>query len=130
VRWPDSPDWSVAAGRSRSSSSQTISTDRARNGAGVNRLIADDQLHDEVDAIAFRLACFDHDAIARTKSYVDQATLPAERELVSAEADSRELSRRPAQQARLARLEALGLNADSDLERNLGRRVVDAPSEP
>ena len=103
---------------------------RAEQYGYVNRLIADDQLDDEVDAIASRLACFDHDAITRTKSYVDQATLPAERELVSAEADSRELSTRPAQQARLARLEALGLNADSDLERDLGRRVVDAPSEP
>jgi enoyl-CoA hydratase/carnithine racemase len=103
---------------------------RAEQYGYVNRLIADDQLDDEVDAIASRLACFEHDAIARTKSYVDQATLPAERELVSAEADSRDLLRRPAQQARLARLEALGLNADSDLERDLGRRVVDALSEP
>jgi len=39
----------------------------------VNRVIADDRLDDEVDDIASRLACFDHDAIARTKSYVDQS---------------------------------------------------------
>ena len=30
------------------------------------------------------------------------------------------------QQARFARLEALGLNVDSDLERSLGRAVLDA----
>ncbi len=42
----------------------------------VNRLIADDQLNAEVEAIVSRLARFDHDAIARTKSYVDQVTLP------------------------------------------------------
>ena len=33
--------------------------------------VADDQLDDEVDAIASRLAGFDHDEIARTKSYVE-----------------------------------------------------------
>ena len=40
----------------------------------VNRVIDDDRLDDEVDAIATRLAGFDHDAVARTKSYVDRAT--------------------------------------------------------
>ena len=42
----------------------------------VNRAIADDRLDDEVDAIAARLARFDHDAVARTKSGVDRVTLP------------------------------------------------------
>jgi hypothetical protein len=45
---------------------------------------------------------------------------------VPALADFRELLGHPAQQARL---EALGLNVDSDLERHLGRRVVEASSE-
>jgi enoyl-CoA hydratase/carnithine racemase len=44
---------------------------RAEQYGYVNRVIADDQLDEEVDAIASRLARFDHDAIARTKSYVD-----------------------------------------------------------
>ncbi len=99
---------------------------RAEQYGYVNRAIADDQLDDAVDAIAARLARFDHDAIARTKSYVDQMTLPADSELRPALADFRELFGRPAQQARLARLEAAGLNTDSDLERHLGRRVVEA----
>jgi hypothetical protein len=34
-----------------------------------------------VVSIASRLAPFDHDAITRTKSYVDQVTLPADSEL-------------------------------------------------
>ena len=89
-------------------------------------MIADDQLDDEVDAIASRLARFDHEALARTKSYVDQVTLPAESEFPPALADFFELVGRPRQQARFARLEALGLNVDSDLERSLGRRVVEA----
>jgi enoyl-CoA hydratase/carnithine racemase len=99
---------------------------RAEQYGYVNRAIADDQLDGEVEAIAARLARFDHDAIARTKSYVDQVTLPADSELRPALADFRELFGRPAQQAWLARLEAAGLNTDSDLERNLGRRVVEA----
>jgi enoyl-CoA hydratase/carnithine racemase len=45
---------------------------RAEQYGYVNRAIADDQLDDEVDRIASRLARFDHEALARTKSYVDQ----------------------------------------------------------
>ena len=44
---------------------------RAEQYGYVNRVIADDRLDDEVTAIASRLAGLDHDAIARTKSYVD-----------------------------------------------------------
>jgi enoyl-CoA hydratase/carnithine racemase len=40
----------------------------------INRAIADDQLDHEIETIASRLARFDHDAIGRTKSYVDQVT--------------------------------------------------------
>jgi enoyl-CoA hydratase/carnithine racemase len=92
----------------------------------VNRLIADDELDAEVDAIAARLERFDHDAIARTKSYVDQVTLPADSELGPPVDDFRELFARPAQQAQWARLQELGLNTDSEFERSLGRRVVES----
>src|SRR4051794_35613650 len=40
---------------------------RAEQYGYVNRVIADDQLDDEVERIASRLAGFDHDALARTK---------------------------------------------------------------
>jgi enoyl-CoA hydratase/carnithine racemase len=99
---------------------------RAEQYGYVNRTIADDQLDDEIEAIASRLARFDRDAIARTKSYVDRVTLPADSELPPALADFFELLGRPAQQEQGARLEALGLNVDSDLERHLGRRVVES----
>jgi len=98
---------------------------RAEQYGYVNRAIADNRLEEEVDAIASRLARFDHEAIARTKSYVDQVSLPADRELPPALADFRELVARPAQQAQLARLQELGWGADSDLERQLGERVVE-----
>jgi enoyl-CoA hydratase/carnithine racemase len=99
---------------------------RAERYGYVNRLIADDLLDDEVESIASRLSRFDHDAITRTKSYVDQVTLPADGELRPPLDDFRELFGRPAQQAQWARIQELGLNTDSDLERSLGRRVVES----
>ena len=63
------------AGRGRALEILLVADDldgpRAEQYGYVNRVIADDQLDDEVDQIASRLAGFDHDAIARTKSYVD-----------------------------------------------------------
>ncbi|HUA06893.1 MAG TPA: enoyl-CoA hydratase/isomerase family protein [Solirubrobacteraceae bacterium] len=50
---------------------------RAEQYGYVNRTIADDRLDHEVEQIAWRLAQFEHDAIARAKSCVDRAeTLP------------------------------------------------------
>jgi enoyl-CoA hydratase/carnithine racemase len=92
----------------------------------VNRAIADAALDDEVDAIAARLARFDHEAIARTKHHVDGPTLPPDDELGAALTDFFAAFGRPGPQARQARLAELGLNADGDLERHLGRRVVEA----
>ncbi len=100
---------------------------RAEQYGYVNRLVPDGRLDAEVEAMATRLARFDHDAIARTKSYVDRVTLPGDGELAPALADFRELFSRPAQQARWAELEAAGLNADSELERALGRRIAELP---
>jgi enoyl-CoA hydratase/carnithine racemase len=102
---------------------------RAEQYGYVNRVVGDNRLDDEVEEIAHRLARFDHDAIARTKSYVDHVTLPADSEFPPPLADFRELFARPAQQAQWARLQALGLNTDSDLERSLGRRVVESTAD-
>jgi enoyl-CoA hydratase/carnithine racemase len=99
---------------------------RAERYGYVNRAIADDRLDAEVDALAARLAAFDHEAIARAKSYVDAVTLPPDSEFPPALEEFFALLTRPEVQARSARLEGLGLNADGDLERHLGRRVVEA----
>ncbi len=99
---------------------------RAERYGYVNRVIADTELDDEVAGMASRLARFDREAIARTKAHVDRVTLPAEAELTGAITDFRELFARPAQQAQWARLQALGLNTDSEFERSLGRRVVES----
>jgi enoyl-CoA hydratase/carnithine racemase len=99
---------------------------RAEQYGYVNRAIADNELDAEVEDTASRLARFSHEAIARAKSYVDLVTLPPDSEFPPALADFFELLGRPAQQAQFARLEALGLNVDSDLERSLGRRVIES----
>jgi enoyl-CoA hydratase/carnithine racemase len=118
------------AGRGRALEILLVADDldgpRAERYGYVNRVIADGQLDGEVDQMASRLARFDHDAIARTKSYVDQVTLPADRELPPPLADFFEMLGRPAQQAQFAKLEALGWGSDSDLERSLGRRVLES----
>jgi enoyl-CoA hydratase/carnithine racemase len=53
---------------------------RAERYGYVNRLIPDNRLGDEVDEIAAVLARFEHDAIARTKSYVDRVASSANSE--------------------------------------------------
>ena len=121
------------AGRGRALEILLVADDldgaRAEQYGYVNRAIADGQLDAEVEMMASRIASFDHDAIGRTKSYVDQVTLPPDSELAPAAADFRELFARPAQQAQWARLQELGLNTDSDIERSLGRRVVESLSD-
>jgi enoyl-CoA hydratase/carnithine racemase len=121
------------AGRGRALEILLVSDDldgpRAEQYGYVNRAIADDQLDAEVEMMASRIASFDHDAIGRTKSYVDQVTLPPDSELAPATDDFRALFARPAQQAQWARLEELGLNTPSDIERSLGRRVIESLSD-
>jgi enoyl-CoA hydratase/carnithine racemase len=46
---------------------------RAEQYGYVNRVIADDELDERIGELASRLARSDHDAIARIKSYVDEA---------------------------------------------------------
>lgn len=99
---------------------------RAERYGYVNRAITDDELDETVESIASRLALFDHEAIARTKFHVDQATLPPDAELAAALPEFFSAFGRPGPQARSAELARLGLNTDSDLERNLGARVVEA----
>jgi enoyl-CoA hydratase/carnithine racemase len=118
------------AGRGRALEILLVADDldgpRAEQYGYVNRTIADGQLDDEVNAIASRVARFDHDAIARTKSYVDKVTLPPDSEFPPALADFFQKFGLPRQQEQFTRLLELGLNTDSDLERSLGRRVVES----
>ena len=62
--------------------------------------------------------------LVRIAGHVDRVTLPDDSELPPATADFRELFARPAQLSQWARLQQLGLNTDSALERSLGERIV------
>jgi enoyl-CoA hydratase/carnithine racemase len=101
-----------------------IGASRAELYGYVNRAIDDAHLDREVDAIADRLARFDHEAIARTKAYVDATTLPDDGEFPPALADF--FAMVPKRRDVYARLGELGYGEDSDLERHLGHRVVEA----
>jgi enoyl-CoA hydratase/carnithine racemase len=104
---------------------------RAEQYGYVNRTIPDGALEAEVEAIASRLASFDHRAIAVAKGYIDRVTLPPDDELPPALRDFFESSGHPETLARVAKLAELGFNTDGDLERQLGARVVEsAPSAP
>jgi enoyl-CoA hydratase/carnithine racemase len=98
---------------------------RAEQYGYVNRTIPDAELDAAVDEMAARLERFDREVLARTKAYVDRVTLPNDAELPPAFADYWDSLSGSEQQARYARLEALGLNTDGDLERRLGQRVVE-----
>jgi enoyl-CoA hydratase/carnithine racemase len=102
---------------------------RAEQYGYVNRTIADARLEQEVEAMAWRLSRFEHDAIARTKAHVDGVTLPPDSEFPPALRDFFEMLGGARQRARFARLESLGLNTNGDLERHLGRRVVESMGE-
>jgi len=71
-------------------------------------------------------ASITNDAIARTKAHVDRVTLPADNEFPPALADFFAMLGGHRQREQFARLEAVGLNTDSDLERHLGRRVAES----
>jgi enoyl-CoA hydratase/carnithine racemase len=91
----------------------------------INRLIPDDQLDAEVDALARRLASFERYAIAGTKRYVDDVSLPDDSELPAALADFFNTSARPEAIARRTELVRHGYNTHSDLELRLGRRITE-----
>jgi enoyl-CoA hydratase/carnithine racemase len=96
----------------------------------VNRVVPDDQLEQETDRVARRLASFDKQAIAETKAFVDATTLPADDELPPALTAFFTSASRPATQARLGALASHGYGSDSELERRLGELVTLATAPP
>jgi enoyl-CoA hydratase/carnithine racemase len=101
-----------------------IDAARAERYGYVNRVVPDDELEQETDRIARRLASFDKRAISETKAFVDATTLPADDELPPGLAAFFTSAVRPETQARVAALASRGLNTDSELERRLGELVT------
>jgi hypothetical protein len=77
--------------------------------------VPDDQLEQETDRIARRLAWFDRQAIAQTKAFVDANTLADDAELPPALTAFFASTVRPATQARLAALDSQDENGSAAL---------------
>ena len=90
----------------------------------VNRAIPDDELDGFVDAFAQRLAQFDKRAIAETKGFVDQTTLPADAEFPPALTAFFNSVQRPETGKRAKALLQMGLQQRSEAELRLGEYVA------
>jgi enoyl-CoA hydratase/carnithine racemase len=89
----------------------------------VNRALPDAELDAFVDALATRIASFDKQAIAETKSFVNVASLPPDAE-IAPEWDACLASlQRPAAQTRIKKLMERGFHKPSDVENRLGYHV-------
>ncbi|MBO9600676.1 MAG: enoyl-CoA hydratase/isomerase family protein [Cohnella sp.] len=90
----------------------------------INRAIPDGSLDHFVDKLARRIASFDKDAIAQTKKFVDDVSLPADSEMQPAWDAFVSTVVKPPAQAKLGELVKIGLQQPSDVERRLGFYVV------
>jgi enoyl-CoA hydratase/carnithine racemase len=100
-----------------------ISGELAERYGYVNRALPDAELDAFVDALARRIASFDKQAIADTKSLVDVASLPADAD-IAPEWDAFLASvRRPASQNRIKTLLERGFHHPGDVETRLGYYV-------
>jgi enoyl-CoA hydratase/carnithine racemase len=100
-----------------------ISGDLAERYGYVNRALPDVELDAFVDALAMRIASFDKQAIAETKSFVNVASLPPDAE-IAPEWDACIASiQRPAGRRRLNTLLERGLHKPGDVENRLGYHV-------
>lgn len=91
----------------------------------VNRALPDAELDGFVDALARRIASFDHQAIIDTKHLVDLASLPPDAEMREGWDAFITSVQRPVAQARVGALVERGLQKPGDLEDNLNKRTAD-----
>jgi enoyl-CoA hydratase/carnithine racemase len=96
----------------------------------VNRAIPDAQLGDFVDALARRLASFDHRALAETKRLVSRTGLPADDVLLESSAVFAQALAWPEVRQRVTNLVRHGLQTRGDLEHDLGGRIATAALTP
>lgn len=100
-----------------------IPGDLAERYGYVNRVFPDAELDAFVDALANRIAGFDHQAIIDTKYFTDVASLPPDHEMGPQMVTCLASIGRPATQERVKSLIALGLQKPGDAETRLGYYV-------
>lgn len=87
----------------------------------VNRALPDAELDGFVEALATRIASFDQQAIADTKTLVDLASMPPDTEMQTGWDTFITSVQRPGAQARVKALIEQGLGQPGDLERHLNQ---------
>lgn len=97
-----------------------IDADLAERYGYVNRAVPDAELDAFVDGLAARIAAFDKQAIADTKAYVDEVTLPEDAVFPPALESFWASAARPAAQQRVGALVEQGLQQRGDVEHDLG----------
>jgi enoyl-CoA hydratase/carnithine racemase len=97
-----------------------IGGDLAERYGYVNRALPDAELDGFVDALAFRIASFDRQALIDTKKLVNLASMPPDAEMQPGWDAFIASVQRPAAQARLKALVEKGLQRVGNIERNLG----------
>jgi enoyl-CoA hydratase/carnithine racemase len=90
----------------------------------VNRALPDAELDGFVDALATRIAGFDRTAVVETKKLVNLASLPPDSEMTPNWDAFISTVQRPAAQARVGALVKQGLQKDTSIYKDLGKRTA------
>ncbi len=104
-------------------SSDDFDADIAERYGWVNRTLDDKDLDSFVDALARRLASFEHETLAAAKAQINRFGTPTATELQSSTDMFFPLLALPSAQARRAKIRGIGYGVRSDFEFNFGRRL-------
>jgi enoyl-CoA hydratase/carnithine racemase len=104
---------------------EDISGELAERYGYVNRAVPDAELDGFVDAMARRIASFEHDTVVDIKSLVDVSALPPEAEMKQGWDTFIGSVQRPGTQKRLQALVGRGMQTPGDVETNLGRATAE-----
>jgi enoyl-CoA hydratase/carnithine racemase len=102
-------------------SGEDFDADVAERYGLVNRTLDDNDLDGVVDALARRLASFDHEALSTAKSQINRVGTPTAAELQSSNDLFFPTLAWPSAQARRAKLRGIGYGVRSDFELNFGQ---------
>ena len=102
-------------------SGDDFDADIAERYGWVNRTLDDGNLDSFVDALARRLASFDHETLSAAKAQINRFGTPTASEIQSSNALFFPLLALPGAQARRAKIRGIGYGVSSDFELNFGR---------